>query len=73
MKREFCGIRIAIPLISMDRPFLSYFSFAELVIDLKEGLQTALPFFKDEFELNWMMARLGKPYVMIMDGITSEL
>ena len=31
-----------------------------------------MPFFKDEFELNWLMARLGKPYVVIMDGITSQ-
>jgi 3-hydroxyisobutyryl-CoA hydrolase len=42
------------------------------VLDLKEGKNTALPFFKDEFELNWLLARLGKPYVSIMDGITSE-
>jgi 3-hydroxyisobutyryl-CoA hydrolase len=41
------------------------------VLDLKEGKNTALPFFKDEFELNWLLARLGKPYVSIMDGITS--
>lgn len=45
--------------------------FAELAIDAKEGRHTALPFFKDEFELNWLMGRLGKPYVAILDGITS--
>lgn len=44
----------------------------ELVLDLKEGKAGALDFFKDEFELNWSMARLGKPYVAVMDGITSE-
>lgn len=46
---------------------------AELVLDLKDGKSTALAFFKDEFALNWSMARLGKPYVSIMDGITSKI
>ncbi len=54
------------------RPSLSSDVSTEMVIALKEGRQTALPFFKQEFELNWLMARLGKPYVAIMDGITSE-
>ena len=43
----------------------------ELILDLKEGKNTALAFFKDEFELNWAMARLGKPYIALMDGIVS--
>ena len=45
----------------------------ELVLDLKDGKAGALDFFKDEFELNWSIARLGKPYVAVMDGITSKL
>ena len=46
--------------------------FAALVQGLQQGKDSALPFFKDEFELNWLMARLGKPYVSVMDGIVSE-
>jgi 3-hydroxyisobutyryl-CoA hydrolase len=44
----------------------------EIILDVQAGKQTALPFFKDEFELNWAMAKLGKPYVVLMDGIISE-
>lgn len=40
-------------------------------MDLKKNKHTALPFFKDEFELNWAMGRLGKPYVAFIDGIVS--
>ncbi|KAK4683792.1 hypothetical protein P7C73_g6434, partial [Tremellales sp. Uapishka_1] len=36
----------------------------------KAGKDGGLQFFKDEFELNWSLARLGKPYVAVMDGIT---
>jgi 3-hydroxyisobutyryl-CoA hydrolase len=49
-----------------------------LVIDvIKEKKEfgigkSGLAFFKDEFELNWALARLSKPYVAIMHGITSE-
>jgi 3-hydroxyisobutyryl-CoA hydrolase len=41
------------------------------VLDTKAGKFTALDFFKDEFQLNWAMSRLGKPYVAVIDGITS--
>jgi 3-hydroxyisobutyryl-CoA hydrolase len=41
-------------------------------LDLKDGKQTALPFFKEEFELNWLLAKTGKTYVSVMDGVTSE-
>lgn len=41
-------------------------------MDLKDGKQTALPFFKEEFELNWLLAKTGKTYVSVMDGVTSE-
>lgn len=44
---------------------------AELVLDTKAGKFTALDFFKDEFQLDWAMSRLGKPYVAVIDGITS--
>jgi hypothetical protein len=43
----------------------------ELVLDLKANKQTAVPFFKEEFELNWLMGRIGKPYVSFIDGIIS--
>lgn len=52
---------------------LTYFQSLELVLDLKEGKQTAVPFFKSEFQLNWLLARLGKPYVAVIDGVTSAL
>lgn len=42
------------------------------MLDLQEGKSSALKFFKDEFEVNWLIARLGKPYISVMDGITSE-
>jgi enoyl-CoA hydratase/carnithine racemase len=41
------------------------------VLDTKAGKFTALDFFKDEFQLNWALSRLGKPYVAVIDGITS--
>ena len=44
----------------------------ELVLDLKANKQTALPFFKEEFQLNWLMGRIGKPYVSFIDGIISR-
>ena len=45
---------------------------AELVLDLKADKQTAAPFFKEEFQLNWLMGRIGKPYVSFIDGIISK-
>ena len=33
--------------------------------------QSCIKMVKDEFEMNWLMAHLGKPYVAVMDGITS--
>ena len=44
----------------------------ELVLDLKANKQTALPFFKEEFQLNWLMGRIGKPYISFIDGIISR-
>jgi 3-hydroxyisobutyryl-CoA hydrolase len=40
-------------------------------LDLKANKQTAVPFFKEEFQLNWLMGRIGKPYVSFIDGIIS--
>lgn len=37
-----------------------------------QGAAPALKFFQEEFEMNWEMGRLGKPYVAIIDGFTSE-
>lgn len=60
--------------VSLDSSRLT----AALVIDVikeKEEIgfgKTGLEFFKNEFELNWALARLSKPYVAIMHGITSE-
>lgn len=34
------------------------------------GSKYALGFFKDEYQVNWEIARLGKPYVCIIDGFT---
>jgi len=56
----------------MSPAILNYTKFAELVLDLKANKQTAVPFFKEEFQLNWLMGRIGKPYVSFIDGIISE-
>lgn len=45
------------------------------VVDLvksrgQHGGKYALSFFKDEFQVNWEMGRIGKPYVAIIDGFT---
>nr|XP_018262939.1 3-hydroxyisobutyryl-CoA hydrolase [Kwoniella dejecticola CBS 10117]OBR85097.1 3-hydroxyisobutyryl-CoA hydrolase [Kwoniella dejecticola CBS 10117] len=53
-----------------QRAFCAGGDVKQLVLDLKEGKDTALPFFKSEFELNWTLGRLGKPYVAIIDGVT---
>ncbi|BEJ15622.1 hypothetical protein CspHIS471_0502270 [Cutaneotrichosporon sp. HIS471] len=34
------------------------------------GAKYPLGFFKDEYQVNWEIARLGKPYVCIIDGFT---
>lgn len=52
--------------------FLLELTPPELILDLKDGKQSALPFFKEEFELNWLLAKTGKSYVSVMDGVTSE-
>ena len=44
----------------------------ELAKDAEKKLDTGVAFFKEEFELNWLMSRLGKPYVSIIDGTTSK-
>ncbi|KAK8864439.1 hypothetical protein IAR55_001688 [Kwoniella newhampshirensis] len=53
-----------------SRAFCAGGDVKQIVLDHKVGKETALPFFKSEFQLNWLLARLGKPYVAIMDGIT---
>ncbi|WWC89284.1 uncharacterized protein L201_004205 [Kwoniella dendrophila CBS 6074] len=53
-----------------QRAFCAGGDVKQLVLDLKEGKDTALPFFKSEFELNWTLGRLGKPYVSVIDGVT---
>ena len=40
-------------------------------MDLKDGKATSLDFFKSEFELNWALGRLRKPYVAVIDGVIS--
>jgi enoyl-CoA hydratase/carnithine racemase len=51
----------------------SSLTLAELAKDAGERKSTGVEFFKDEFELNWLMSRLGKPYVSIIHGTTSRL
>ncbi|ORY21094.1 ClpP/crotonase-like domain-containing protein [Naematelia encephala] len=53
-----------------EKAFCAGGDVKQLVIDAQNGKSSALSFFKDEFELNWQLARLGKPYIVIMDGIT---
>ncbi|OXG36783.1 3-hydroxyisobutyryl-CoA hydrolase [Cryptococcus neoformans] len=53
-----------------SRAFCAGGDVKQLVLDLKEGKQTAVPFFKSEFQLNWLFARLGKLYVAVIDGVT---
>ncbi|WWD17263.1 hypothetical protein CI109_101701 [Kwoniella shandongensis] len=53
-----------------NRAFCAGGDVKQLVLDLKAGKQTSLPFFKSEFELNWLLGRLGKPYVAVIDGVT---
>ncbi|WVN88360.1 uncharacterized protein L203_103566 [Cryptococcus depauperatus CBS 7841] len=52
------------------RAFCAGGDVKQLVLDLKTGKQTSLPFFKEEFKLNWLLAKLGKPYVAFIDGVT---
>lgn len=49
-----------------------YLMTSELVKDAQEKKDTGIAFFKDEFELNWLMSRLGKTYISVIDGVTSE-
>ncbi|KAL7421630.1 3-hydroxyisobutyryl-CoA hydrolase [Cryptotrichosporon argae] len=52
-----------------ERAFCAGGDVKGLVLGQKEGKDEALAFFKDEFELNWLLGRLGKPYVAVIDGI----
>ncbi|MCS6879196.1 MAG: enoyl-CoA hydratase/isomerase family protein [Geminicoccaceae bacterium] len=36
----------------------------------REGVGAALPFFRDEYRMNWRIARFPKPYVALLNGIT---
>ena len=43
-----------------------------VAVETREGrLDEALEFFKRENTLDYTLAKLGKPYVVIMEGITS--
>ncbi|WVF71488.1 hypothetical protein IAT40_006294 [Kwoniella sp. CBS 6097] len=53
-----------------SRAFCAGGDVKQLVLDLREGKETALPFFKSEFQLNWTLGRLGKPYIAVIDGVT---
>lgn len=35
-----------------------------------EGVAAALPFFRDEYRMNWRIARFPKPYVALLSGVT---
>lgn len=35
-----------------------------------EGVAAALPFFRDEYRMNWRIARFPKPYIALLNGIT---
>ncbi|RSH87299.1 hypothetical protein EHS25_003208 [Saitozyma podzolica] len=64
---ELCKLIIG---TGSEKAFCSGGDVKQLVLDTKAGKFTALDFFKDEFQLNWAMSRLGKPYVAVIDGIT---
>ncbi|EIW70338.1 hypothetical protein TREMEDRAFT_60829 [Tremella mesenterica DSM 1558] len=51
------------------RAFCAGGDVAQLIIDLKEGKDTPVKFFKSEFELNWLLGKLKKPYIAVMDGV----
>ncbi len=36
----------------------------------REGVAAALPFFRDEYRMNWRIARFPKPYVAFLNGVT---
>jgi enoyl-CoA hydratase len=36
----------------------------------RKGVGAAVPFFLDEYRMNWRIGTLGKPYVALLDGIT---
>lgn len=53
------------------RPFCAGGDVAQIAKLAQEGnIVDALTFFKDEFELDFALARLNKPYVVIMEGFT---
>lgn len=67
------GLSVLVGTLNVSRNASAQANYEELVLDLKANKQTAVPFFKEEFELNWLMGRVGKPYVSFIDGIISEL
>lgn len=36
----------------------------------REGVAAALPFFRDEYRMNWRIARFPKPYIALLSGVT---
>lgn len=36
----------------------------------RDGVAAALPFFRDEYRMNWRIARFPKPYVALLNGVT---
>ncbi len=55
-----------------ERSFCAGGDVAQLAKDVRDNKDTGIKFFKDEFETNWLMAHLNKPYIAVIDGITSE-
>ncbi|WVQ80756.1 hypothetical protein IAT38_002861 [Cryptococcus sp. DSM 104549] len=57
-----------------SRAFCAGGDVKQLAIDLLEGSEagktSGSEFFKNEFQLNWLLSRLGKPYVAVIDGVT---
>ncbi|ODN94259.1 3-hydroxyisobutyryl-CoA hydrolase [Cryptococcus wingfieldii CBS 7118] len=53
-----------------ERAFCAGGDVKQLVLDLEAGKDTAVKFFKGEFQMNWVLGRLGKPYIAIIDGVT---
>lgn len=54
-----------------ERGFCAGGDVKALVEGLEQDQTLGVKFFKDEFEMNWLMANLGKPYVAVIDGTTS--
>jgi enoyl-CoA hydratase len=36
----------------------------------REGVAAALPFFRDEYRMNWRIARFPKPWIALLNGVT---